>query len=268
MSEPVPPMPPGLVPPGVDPGLPDRHHRNLDQYGLLRAVIWGVVLGGLLFCWMGYRRATGPYAFNHQGGYLMIALGVPGVLAGLGLAVWHRGHSTMRAWTTPRGLAWCNALKGGFVPWDELVKHYRDLVKILHHGRHVRTDIFLTFETSTGQRVMFRNNVLHILDLADRLDREIAQRRLPAALASVRAGQAVAFDKLSLSAAGVGWGADTLPWDDVESFEVSHGFVRVNKKGKTFAWASTTAGALPNFPIALALVQELRPQLLKASGPS
>lgn len=252
MTETPPPIPAGLAP-------PDRHHKQAGSMGAFHMVIWMCVAGGLMFLAMGYNMATSQYTFNHQTGWLMGLLGLPCLGTGAWLWYWHKNQTSMGVWTTPDGIAWRSAFKEGFARWDEVVKHYRLVMEIYHQGRHARTNIWLTIETASGQQVVFREFVQHILDLANRIDTEIAKRQLAGTLARVRNGEAAQFGKLGISNQWISWKGATLPWGDVEAIETQFGYFTIRKKGKWLSWANFAIGDIPNFPVFNAVLQEVHP---------
>lgn len=259
MTEPIPPIPPEIVPHGVDPGLPDNHHRKTGTMGIFRLIIAMCLFGGAFFCLMGYAQATSKYQSSHSVGLFMIALmGIPSFITGFGLWWWHKNQTSMEVWTTPRGIAWKSDFKQGFAKWDDVAKHYRLVMEVYHQGRHLRTNIWLTLETTAGVRIVFRDFVRYVLDLANRIDAEIAKRQLAPALTRAHAGEALHFDKLGISTAGISWKGATLPWSEVESIETEFGYMTIRKKGKWLSWARFAVGDIPNFPVFSAVLQAVR----------
>ena len=257
---PISPIPPALIPHGVDPGPPDGHHAASGAGGCLGLIFAMPILAGLMFSFFGYMAISEAKAkpSDVRIGQIVIAcVGLPLIACGVALVAWHRNAGSMEVWTSPGGIAWRSSFAKGFATWDQVDKLYRLVVEVYVNGRYSGTRISLNLVTKSGASVTFREFVTYVLDLGDRIEREVVQRQLPGALSALASGVPVHFDKLAISRDGLAYGKHQLPWAEVEELKVEGGHVTIRKAGKFFKWADLRVGDVPNFGVFQGVVRAL-----------
>jgi hypothetical protein len=72
-------------------------------------------------------------------------------------------------------------------------------------------------------------------------------------------GDEVAFGALGLSVQGISWkGKERIPVTDIGKIEISRRKLRVRRKGKMLDTIGVSTEKIPNVPLALELLEELR----------
>jgi len=104
--------------------------------------------------------------------------------------------------------------------------------------------------------------------LCDTIEREFVHARLPEAIEQFKAGKPVIFrgisglkgGTLSVSQKGLTNGEETLPWHQVESFNIDATIVSICQKGRTSSWLSNYVAQFPNACLLKALEEQTRGQ--------
>ena len=196
----------------------------------------------------------GPFALASAA---LIALGIAAI------AQQNRSKAVVRAdgierWGL-RGKLW--ALR-----WSEMNElHYR-VVKIRLGGLlgmllpALGTNIHLRFTDPNGKKYRLPVN----LKAMDMLAERVSEHQTAAHFASTRArieageelrfGKFIALDKEKLSTRKLFGGMKSCSLPEIEAVAVQNGMLRIRQKGKTFAFASVMAGAIPNVFLLLRLL--------------
>lgn len=79
------------------------------------------------------------------------------------------------------------------------------------------------------------------------VERKIAERLMPQALAELDAGETLSFGAMELTPEGISVGERLLPWAEVASIHEEQGHrITVEKKGAWTTWAAVHIGGVPN----------------------
>jgi hypothetical protein len=239
-------------------GVPTSFHKAEGLGCFLFAVANCVITFGLFCVWVGYMVISDdktPAKDKWMGWVSIGAMGLPVMIAGSWMRRRFNALGSMRLWLMPGGLAWDYSQGRGVARWDEITKIYAQLTQVYQNGRLIRESRRYTVRTAGGSEFMFSEFVPEVEQVVETLEREVGRVLFPQMLARFQAGEAVAFDKLTVSKAGLRHGSNTLPWSEVERISVEQGYLAVQKTGKFFKWGNIKAADIPNFHLAQALIE-------------
>jgi hypothetical protein len=157
------------------------------------------------------------------------------------------------------------------VRWDEIRRIWRREEPRLGN---FADRCYLRLERDNGPDLFFANMGLllpwivfppaRLAELRTHIERETNLRRLPVLLEALSAGQALTFDQLAVSQAGVTWEGQTWAWEQIFHLEIGHtGFLRQGQ----LRWALVLLGGrqirfnmdeVPNLALLWALIEIVR----------
>ncbi|MBW4720306.1 DUF6585 family protein [Saccharothrix obliqua] len=208
------------------------------------------------------------------------ATGIPGLAVGVGVAVLavgvgvflavlfrddkskvddrHRVYVHRDGFVLPGGGGGPRAFR-----WDDFTAVHRVATDTYVNGQHAFTGYVFRLVREDGTHVVFEGGERQdkplrndILDLGPVLEEQVANRRLPIAVAEVNAGRPVEFGALTVTAAAVATPKGVVPWQDVDVLSIGGGHLFLGARGGTPA--TYPIGDIPNFPVFWTLAQNLR----------
>ena len=116
----------------------------------------------------------------------------------------------------------------------------------------------LTVTRTDGVSANFGPALSEYPRLAEEVQRRTFAVLWPAVWDSFRGGQAVAFDDLELSPAGLRFAQKFLAWKDVKELTIAQNKLSIKQHGRWLPWYLKDAGSVPNPHVLVALVEEAR----------
>lgn len=116
----------------------------------------------------------------------------------------------------------------------------------------------ITLETQAGRKIKIDEHVAKVDQLRTLLEEQLVQAQLPAVIDAYKQGTPIAFDRLTLTQAGLAAGKRVLPWSEFESADIqrkanSVEFV-IRQKDSKQDWFSAPRDAFPNLALFFACV--------------
>ncbi|MQY15593.1 hypothetical protein SRB5_57770 [Streptomyces sp. RB5] len=132
--------------------------------------------------------------------------------------------------------------------WASAVDHYTN-------GVYQGTSHDLRLVGADGRtRIDINERYMHDdSDLVERVHAKCAKIMLDRYGLLLGLGAPVAFGPLALSTEGIHRGGEVLEWSGVGSIGLDQGVLRIEKRGKMFAWAKFPVDRIPNFRFFLAV---------------
>lgn len=154
------------------------------------------------------------------------------------------------------GLTYTRGAKMQTFRWDKIELLWTKIVDNYVNGLRVRTTAY-TLQKANGEKVILSHAIENIERVGERVNEETFRRIYPRSLQTIENGGDVSFGKFALTPKGIQNGKDFIGWQDVKEAEVKEGKIRVLQQtgGK---WASILYGNLPNAPVFLALVEQMK----------
>ena len=187
----------------------------------------------------------------------------------------------------PNGIHWSLQGQAGFSRWEDVPWVVQSITRRTVNGAYAGTDHHYALRLANGAVVRIsgseREGVqpkhsdgpagsatlpITLAKLGSIIQTQITERQFPLVARAINAGQDVRFGPLTVSAAGIAQGEETVRWDEVEDVRVHQGVVTVKKAGKWFAWEKAKVGEIPNFFVFLEVVGRLRASTQGPAGPS
>lgn len=153
----------------------------------------------------------------------------------------------------------------GAVRWDEVAEVYQDVSQFFVNGVYGSTNHAYRLVTQDGRHLHVGGSVneqdpakslTEIDELGEVLLREIPQRHLDTAVATLDAGGEVRFDKITITRRALTTPDATWQWHEVRDLAAGGGHIAVHTAGRK-PWLLKIA-EIPNFPVFWLLAQELR----------
>ncbi len=251
--------------------------RFLTKLGIGLTLFFGGILGNYLW-WV-----HGPATLNHVVFHLMYI--VP--LSGLAL-LWHMYRNRgLLVLIYPTGLLRLRRGEVDSFPWSD-VEHIRVKVQRAEEATFERnvtgtlTACWLPAEVPNFQLwaaglVVVRNDgteahfgpvLSDYAALAETVQKRSFAALWPAVWSRFESGQAIEFEELLVTPAGIRHERKLLPWKDLKEITVAQSKLNVKQTGKWLPWALKDANSIPNLHILFALVAEARqPWLTPPSRP-
>jgi hypothetical protein len=175
----------------------------------------------------------------------IVAFGATGLsVALLAWAIFSYARLIKQVEVFDEGIVW----GGERAEWGEIAAAYRAELRL--NGEMVQRD--LTIETDDGRVALFRMQLSKWDRLADRIQDEVFERKMPEAVERFEEGEELEFGELSLSQEGVTFKGELIPWKRVRKVSVENGWVCVKEKGREEPH-QVRVSEVPNFPIFLRL---------------
>jgi hypothetical protein len=177
----------------------------------------------------------------------------------------------------PWGFHWIKGDDELSARWEDVEAFLQGVTKHLSpYGFHSFTDYVYTARLSNGRGCDFSGR-LHAADAREsertspravpgattaitieQLERiftaRVTRLQLPVAISRYRAGQSISFGVLSVSQAGIGFGDESVTWDEVEDVRTKGGVASVYKQGERGHWKGAPVFMVPNYSVFDALV--------------
>lgn len=180
--------------------------------------------------WLRVERDTAPWAAALSGGAATLLLVV---------AAW-TWHTRLR-WVavSPTGVRWRSGARARHRRWDQYVAVHRGSIEISVYGEDLRTGRYADVEFKTGRPLRISTESVHGYE---DLIAEIQTGAAAAVKIFVPTGASKSggsrpglseFGPLQIDADGVGWGKDHYRWDEIESYEVAVGYLRIQPANGT-----------------------------------
>ncbi len=151
--------------------------------------------------------------------------------------------------------------KGGRIepfPWNQTAEVLQSVIRRYRYGIYVGTTSVYTLRRLDGYQIKLGNLTKGIAELGPIVVQGITRALVPRALYALQHGQTLAFAPFSVNQQGIGNGREWLPWSQIQAVDVKQGRVSVKKVGTSRAWGTALVARVPNFPVFLAVVGELR----------
>jgi len=168
-------------------------------------------------------------------------------------------HHDLRVLLYENGFSHTRSGKTEVARWDEVDKVWQDVTETYRGNVHTNTTHRYKVKLDDGRKYVFDEKLGKVAALGNALQKRCAEYMLPRAQEAYEAGEAVSFDKFSLSRAGISKGDKTLPWQEVESVEVRRGTLHIKKKGQDRDWAFAMVSKVPNPMVFMALAKQHGP---------
>ncbi|MFD9354057.1 DUF6585 family protein [Streptomyces sp. NPDC060031] len=140
--------------------------------------------------------------------------------------------------------------------WDAL-SVCQNVVRHFYNGAHTHTTHAYRLTRPDGSVLLPGRITPDAHRWGPAVQEAVTAARLPAALAAVHEGRAVAFGAFSLSREAVTARERPAAWDRVEAVHVAGGWVRITLKGRRRAMARAKVSDIPNFFVFQALAEHL-----------
>lgn len=146
--------------------------------------------------------------------------------------------------------------------WDQISSVVRSVkITVMYGSRQMPPPVIVkityTIHRVDGYKFLLDNTISGFDLLHLRVENEVKQIQLPAAIQSYTNGQTVNFGSLSLNQQGISKGNEYLPWQQIEAvkYEItdSQEVVMVKKQGAWLNWAKVTTSTISNLAVFLAL---------------
>jgi hypothetical protein len=151
--------------------------------------------------------------------------------------------------------------KGGQVqpfPWNQTAEVWQSVIRRYRYGIYIGTISLYTLRRLDGYQVKLGNLTKGIAELGPVMTQGITRALVPRALDALQSGQTLTFAPFSINQQGIGNGREWIPWSQVQEIEVSQRWVTVKKVGTSRAWGTALVAKIPNFPVFMAVAEELR----------
>jgi hypothetical protein len=160
--------------------------------------------------------------------------------------------------TSGKGLKWTASEGEHEADWDDI----RQVFRYERITNQTFREAHLIVVLDDGVRLDLNQSLSDFNQLGDTVQTNVCARRAPKLRASLQSGGAD-FGPIVLRSSGLQVNGLDAPWDTVNELVLSRGSFNINlsKLGGTM-WESVAIGAIPNFPVLMALLQEVAPQRL------
>lgn len=147
--------------------------------------------------------------------------------------------------------------------WDQITAITRSITTSETEGPHIsgyRIDApaISPYQFSTHEFARVGAQKGLFVQLGHLLEQEFVVRRLPHALAAYHTGVPVVFGPLSLSTAGISFGAEKLSWSGVSQIEITETTLTIKQHPANIPWYQASAGDLPNLALLEGLTEIIR----------
>ncbi|MFF4405855.1 DUF6585 family protein [Streptomyces sp. NPDC001262] len=129
----------------------------------------------------------------------------------------------------------------------------QDNIRHTYHGMTTKISYAYTVTDTTGERVTLRGGFADPQEWGPAIQRAVTVARFPQALARLDAGQRLDFGPLWMTAAEIGSGGKSVPWQQVEEIAVQDGYVKVRVAGRWSSLTMTPVRRIPNLFVFRAL---------------
>jgi len=191
-----------------------------------------------------------------------------GVLSG-GMGLWLIGIGVMtlrysrkdrdlRIQTTPDGLIQTKGHTPTRIRWDDIETVHYAVILVKVSGLRMPPSHIYTLTCKDGQQYQFDNTIKHVYELGESIQAQVAQRKLPGAIAALKRGETLAFGPFSITEEGITTTArGSVAWNEIVEVEVFRGWVTVRRKTSrgTRNFASIKLQKIPNLGLFLALAR-------------
>jgi len=211
--------------------------------------LFAAVVGVVAFADVMERRTFGALGFITVGALFLIYYW------------WRSGKAEVRAYE--KGIVYITKGSVRVLRWADINEVYQRSVRWRIAFVPIRTVHRYILSTTHG-RVLLDGSIQNVRDLGQYVQERMLATKMPLAIEAHNAGKVLRFGKLALQRQnGIWHGKSFIRWQDVKSVDVEHGYIRIRKYGKWFAWAKVSVAFVPNYLMFLALVR--RPQAFLVS---
>lgn len=248
----------GLPNEALNMGSPVAEYKISSNGPWVGAVLFGLV--GLGSCGVALLAAVG--ATSGEDGALLAGLCVGAFsLLMWGGAAWMTRTALRkqkdRVVVFDTGLVRASGSKNEVVRWDELATVFQDITHYYRYGVRTRTRHVYTLFTRDNRKVLLTDSIVNVEALGNTIQQEVTRRLLPQYTQAYNSGGSVTFGRFTLNKAGLSYGGETIPWEQVEAVNINQGRISVRKQGKWLNWAGQNASSVPNLIVFLTLVDQI-----------
>jgi hypothetical protein len=172
-------------------------------------------------------------------------------LLGAGLRGWYAGRTDERVLLCPEGFIEVTAQAVRACRWDEIEA-------VFESPNEDGPAPTCVVHTSHGERFVFSR---HGLDegeaLAELIQRELCRRLFAPTLDACRRGEMLTFGPVTLTAAGLRHGDETLAWGTIDRVHAGEGFIRIRREDRWVTWEQALSGDIPNLLLFLTVVEAI-----------
>ncbi|GAC1401083.1 MAG: hypothetical protein NVSMB49_14740 [Ktedonobacteraceae bacterium] len=161
----------------------------------------------------------------------------------------------VRVAVCPKGLLY---VKRGAkaIPWDTISRFWKDI----HIDRKGNIFYSCKVQCRDDSTFLFTQDIDSVERLGRLIEREVAQRLLPEAIATYDTGMFVAFEEIAIDIQGIHVKHKDAPllWDDVEHVGINQMVISMYKKGEYWDWATLPIARIPNVVVLKQLISYVR----------
>lgn len=158
-------------------------------------------------------------------------------------------------------------------PWTRISKVTRIGTHESKNGRYALTQFVYTVTRDDGAVMELRGSYVsperragadpesrgaRFNRLGDAVSRRVSAAKLPAAREALARGEHLQFGMLTISTGGVVERKGTVAWNQIRDVRMRNGVLDIYQAGRKLALTTLTVSSVPNLPLLLALLDELR----------
>lgn len=177
------------------------------------------------------------------------------IVAGLWFLLTPVLSQRVRVAVCPRGLIYIRQ-KAEAIPWDTISSFWKDI----QTDKKGNTVYIYKVQCKDNATFLFTQEIDAVERLGQLIEREVAQRLLPQAIATYDKGTFVAFNEIAIDMRGVRvmHKDEPLLWDDVEHIGINQTVISIYKKGEYWDWATLPVARIVNVMLLKHLVAYAR----------
>lgn len=143
--------------------------------------------------------------------------------------------------------------------WDGIDTVFQHIVRRSYsYGLYTQTMCSFTVTRWDGVSVKLGNFWNDALTLGTYVNQQVSDALLPAMLTSIQEGHKVQFGAMTLAREGITAKRGSATWAEVRKVNLGNGYVNVFVAGRKLSLAGAAASKVPNLPLFLTLVSQLR----------
>jgi hypothetical protein len=199
-------------------------------------------------------------AWVNQGGRLpnLRVLLVTFICVSAGIATLRRARALrgLHVLVFPTGLARVQGRQSNVLRWDDINRVTRN-PSVKAKGLTVSTPSELILLSRDGWQIVFNESLSRLRELRALVEEYTLKTMLPLALEALEAGETIGFGPVSVSAEGVHYGQQTLPWDGYQSAEIAKGTLLVKATDTRGFFCKEPLAEIPNVHVFIALAARM-----------
>ena len=176
------------------------------------------------------------------------------IVAGLWFMLTPLLQRRVRVAVCPRGLIYIQQ-RAEAIPWETISSFWKDI----HKDVNGNTTYAYRVQRKDSTFV-FTQEIRSVEGLGRLIEREVAQRLLPQAIATFDKGIFVVFDEIAIDKRGIRVMHKDAPlfWDDVEHVGINQEVVSIYKKGEYWDWVTLPVARIANVAVLKGLIAYAR----------